>query len=63
MLKEIETNSIFFAEGVVVYIVLTKVLRAKPRPYYKVKSSLYYCFKKELAAMWLLPMAVAFHPA
>ena len=63
MLKDMETNSIFLAEGVVVSIVLTRVFRAKPRPSSKVWSSLYYCFRKELAAMWLLPIAVAFHPA
>ena len=63
MLKEIETNSIFLGEGVVVYIVFTKVFKANPSPYSKVKSSLYYCFRKEFAAMWLLPIAVAFHPA
>jgi hypothetical protein len=49
--KEIETNSIFFADGVVVYIVLTNVFKAKPRPSYKLKFYLYYCFKKELAAL------------
>ena len=63
MLKEIETSSIFLGEGVVVYIVFTKVFKAKPNPSSKVKSSLYYCFRNELAAMWLLPIAVAFHPA
>jgi len=61
-LKDIETNSIFFTEGVVVYIVFTKVLRARPKPSSKVWSSLYSCFRKELAVTLLLPMAVAFHP-
>ncbi len=63
MLKDIETNSIFLGDGVVVYIVLTKVFKANPRPSSRVKSSLYSCLRKELAAMWLDPMAVAFHPA
>ena len=63
MLNDIDTSSIFLAEGVVVSMVLTRVLRANPRPSSKVWSSLYYCLRKELAAMWLLPIAVAFHPA
>lgn len=63
MLKLIETNSIFFGEGVVVSMVLTSAFRAKPNPSSWVKFYLYYCFKKEFAATWLLPMAVAFHPA
>jgi hypothetical protein len=50
-------------DGVVVYMVFTSVFKAKPRPYSKVKSSLYYCLRKEFAAIWLLPIAVAFHPA
>jgi|JI6StandDraft_1071083.scaffolds.fasta_scaffold155274_1 hypothetical protein len=63
MLKEIETSSIFLGEGVVVYIVLTKVFRANPSPYSRVMSSLYSCLRNEFAAMWLDPIAVAFHPA
>lgn len=51
MLKEIETSSIFLGEGVVVSIVFTKVFKAKPSPYSKVSSSLYYCLRKELAAI------------
>ena len=49
--KEIDTSSIFFAEGVVVYIVFTKVLSAKPKPSSRLNFYLYYCFKKELAAL------------
>jgi len=63
MLKAIDTDYIFFAEGVVVSIVFTNVLRAKLYPYSKLISSLYYCFKNEFAATWLLPIAVAFHNA
>lgn len=61
--KPIETSSIFLGEGLVVYIVLTKVFKAKPYPSSSVKLSLYSCFKNELAATWLVPIAVAFHPA
>lgn len=63
ILNPIETNSIFLADGVVVYIVFTKAFKANPYPSYKVMSYLYYCFKNELAATWLLPIAVAFQPA
>ena len=63
ILNEIETSSIFLGEGVVVSIVFTKVLSANPRPSSRVRSSLYSCFRKELAAIWLLPIAVALHPA
>lgn len=51
MLKEIDTNSIFLGEGVVVSMVLTKVFKANPNPSSKVKSSLYSCLRNELAAM------------
>lgn len=61
--KPIETSYIFFGDGLVVYIVLTKVFKANPYPSYNVIFSLYYCFKNEFAATWLVPIAVAFQPA
>ena len=63
MLNEMDMSSVFFGDDVIVYMILTKVFKANPSPYSRVKSSLYYCFRKELAAIWLLPMAVAFRPA
>ena len=63
MVKEMETSSIFLGEGVVVSMVLTSAFKANPSPSSSVKFSLYSCLRKELAATWLLPMAVAFHPA
>lgn len=61
--RPIETSSIFFGEGVVVYIVFTKAFKANPYPSFKDISSLYSCFKNEFAAAWFVPIAVAFHPA
>lgn len=44
-------------------MVFTRVFKANPYPSSRVWFYLYYCLRKELAATWLVPMAVAFHPA